>query len=236
MTYFSLPRSIFCSLLFVFCRDIIFFYCDTIWLPCTTETKFCVKIDSEDVATNIFTFIFSTLSRQRFLCCDILSMVTQQFCHYRVSFCYDKISSLILVAGLTVYCNIEIFVETNLSWLISVLFHFLLQYNFLLSQQNSITLQLLLLRQKTSLSRQRFSFQFFIMSQHKTSLSRNYSCIAFQLLVATVLTSTLCFVCRDRKLLYCDKVLFPFIVNSEFYVAIEFSLSQQKSFLELVLC
>ena len=34
-----------------------------------------------------------------------------------------------------------------------------------------------------------------------------------------------CFVCHDKRLLCRDKVLLPFIVNSEFYVATDFSLS-----------
>ena len=62
--FFFLSRPIFYSLLFVFFRDIIFFYRNTIWLACTAEIELCVVTDSEDVATNIFTFNFSTLLRQ----------------------------------------------------------------------------------------------------------------------------------------------------------------------------
>ena len=44
------------------------------------------------VATNIFTFSISTLSRQSFLCRDILSVVLQHLCR-------DIISSPILIAN-----------------------------------------------------------------------------------------------------------------------------------------
>ena len=59
-----------------------FFYCDTIWLACTTEIQFCVTTNSEDIAINIFTFSFSTLLRQNFLCRDILSVVTDHIYIY----------------------------------------------------------------------------------------------------------------------------------------------------------
>ena len=126
----------------VLCRDIKF-----------VATSFSYFSTSENcrninffVATIIFTFSFSTLSRQSFLCRDILSVVTQKLCRNRVSFYRDIISSLIIVDGRPVCCKIEIFVATNLSWLISILFHFLSRHNFLLSRQNSITLQLLFSR------------------------------------------------------------------------------------------
>ena len=53
------------------------------------------------------------------------------------SFAATYFSSLVLVAGWVVCCYIKIFVATDLTWLISILFKFLLR-------QNSITLQLLL--------------------------------------------------------------------------------------------
>ena len=148
------------------------------------------------IATSIFTLSTYTLS-QYSLCCSSATLSRQIFLMSRhnffsystisiatnFSFVATNFSFMVLVVGWAVCCDIEIFVATDLTWLILVLFQFLSRPNFLLSRQNSFTLQLLLSRQKTSLSRQRFCFQFFIMLQHEV-ICRHSSCIALQLLIA----------------------------------------------------
>ena len=158
------------------------------------------------------------------------------------SFVATDFSSLILITGYVVCCDMEICVTKNLTWRISILFQFLSRPSFLLSRQNSINLQLLLSQKKTSLSRQRFCIQFFTMSQHEF-LCCHSSFIAIQILVVIENSLSQHNSPQPHVLFVTIEIIFVatkscllFAVNSECYVATEFSLFQHKCFLELVPC
>ena len=208
------------------CRDIKF-----------VATSFSYVFASENCrdinflfVTNIFTFQFLYFVTIEF------SMLRHSFCGYSTTLLQQSFLLLRQDFFSGPYRWLNYFLQHRnlccdklvLAYLSSL--HFLSRHNFPLLQHNSITLKLLLSQHKTFLSQQRFRLQFFIMSQHTTLLLQYSSCTAFQLLVAIEnffvaieFTSTSCFVCHDRKLLCCDKVLLSFIMNSEFYVTTEFS-------------
>ena len=131
------------------------------------------------VETNIFLFSRSTLSRQDFFESLAISVAIGN------SLVAIDFSSLILFTCLAVCHDIEIFVATCLTWLISVLLLFLSQPNFILS-------------------RQRFFLHFFTMLQHEF-LCRHCFCVSLQLLVTTENSPPSCFVCCDRNNLCRDR-------------------------------
>ena len=86
-------------------------------------------------------------------CRDIVRNVATFFLLLFSTYVATKIN---IIAGWTVCCNIEILVATNLSWLVSFLFHFLSRHKTFLSRQKSLNQQLLLSQYNILLSRQRF--------------------------------------------------------------------------------
>ena len=134
--------------------------------------------DTKFVATSSFYTTTSGNCRDKHFSFQLVYSVTTDFCMSRQDFfgfftisfvtefsfiAIEFIFLSLLLAELFVMT--WIFVATNLIWLISALFLFLSRSSFLLSRQNSINLQLLLSRQKTSFSRLRFCIQYFTMSE-----------------------------------------------------------------------